>query len=78
MIAKTETNRAFTISQCEADRQFLDQNGWTGKAYKRGITRSSNPCHFCLAKAAAPPVPFDRPVFSLGDVVTAVVELEDG
>ena len=58
VIAKTETNRAFTIGQCEADRQFLDQNGWTGKAYKPGVTRSSNPCHFCLAKAAAPPVPF--------------------
>ena len=27
MIAKTETNRAFSMSQCQADRQFLDQNG---------------------------------------------------
>jgi hypothetical protein len=45
VIAKTETNRAFTISQYEADRQFLDQNGWTGQAYKRRVTRSSNPCH---------------------------------
>ena len=78
VIAKTETNRAFAIGQYEADRQFLDQTGWTGQAYKRWVTRSSDPCHFCLAKAAAPPVPFDRPFASLGDVVMAVVELDDG
>lgn len=78
VIAKTGTNRAFTISQCEGDREFLDQNGWTGKAYKRGIMRSSNPCHFCLAKAAAPRCLFDRAFVSLGDVVTAVVDLADG
>ena len=32
VIAKTETNRAFSMSQFQADRQFLDQNGWTGQA----------------------------------------------
>ncbi len=78
MIAKTEINRAFAIGQFESDRQFLDQTGWTGQAYKRWVTRSSDPCHFCLAKAAAPPVPLDMPFASLGDVVTAVMELDDG
>jgi hypothetical protein len=78
LIAKTETNRAFTMSQYQADRQFLAQNDLTGKAYKRWITRSSDPCVFCLAKAAEDPVPFDTAFAELGDVITANVELADG
>jgi hypothetical protein len=78
VIARTETNRAFTMSQYHADRQFLDQNGWTGQAYKKWVTRSSNPCPFCQAKAAEPAVPFDTPFADIGDVVTANVTLEDG
>ena len=78
VIAKTETNRAFTIGQCEADRQFLDQNGWTGKAYKpwghaQLQSVSLLPSEGCCAAGA-----FLIGVVSLGDVVTAVVELEDG
>jgi hypothetical protein len=78
VIAKTETNRAFSISQYQADRQFLDQNGWTGQAYKKWVTHSPNPCPFCQAKAAEPAIPFDLPFAEIGDTVTAHTEAEDG
>jgi hypothetical protein len=78
VIAKTETNRAFSMSQYQADRQFLEQNGWTGQAYKKWVTRSSNPCPFCLAKAAEAAVPFETPFANIGDVVTANVPGADG
>ena len=63
MIAKTETNRAFSMSQFQADRQFLDQNGWTGQAYRKWVCRGPNPCVFCLAKQAEA-----YPSFLSGDV----------
>lgn len=77
-IARTETNRAFTTAQFEADAQFLAQNDLTAKAYKKWITRSDNPCAFCLNLAAKPPIPFETNFADLGDVLTATVELEDG
>ena len=44
VVARTETNRAFTLSQFEADKQFIEQNRLEGVAYKQWRTRSSNPC----------------------------------
>lgn len=78
VIAKTETNRAFSMSQYEADRQFLAQNDWTERAYKRLLIRSPHPCVFCQAKAAEGWVPFLTPFANLGDVITATVKLPDG
>jgi hypothetical protein len=78
VIAKTETNRAFSMSQYQADRQFLDQNSWTGQAYKKWVTHSPNPCPFCQAKAAEPAIPFDVPFANIGDTVTAHTQAEDG
>src|SRR6185312_4392919 len=73
VIAHTETNRAFTLAQYEADRQFLAENDLTAKAFKKLVTRSANPCPFCLAQAARPAIPFDEPFAKIGDVLTATV-----
>jgi hypothetical protein len=78
VIAQTETNRAFTMAQYEADKQFLAQNDLTAKAYKQLVTRSDNPCPFCLAQAAKPPIPFTQSFANLGDILSATVTLADG
>lgn len=76
-IARTETNRAFTRSQYEADWQFIQQNDLEGRAFKKWITRSGNPCPLCQAKAEEPPIPFRHPFAELGDEVSATY-VEDG
>lgn len=75
-IARTETNRAFTQSQYQADKQFIKQNNLEGRAYKKWITRSGNPCALCQAKAAQAPIPFDKAFAELGDEITAVEEVD--
>jgi hypothetical protein len=77
-IARTESNRVYNRSQYEADRQFLTQNDLMGKAYKKWITRSGNPCPFCKAKAAEAPIPFRQAFAKVGDVLKATEEKEDG
>lgn len=74
-IARTETNRAFTQSQFFADKQFIIQNGLEGKAYKKWITRSANPCPLCTAEAQKAPIPFNQAFFNLGE--EAVVTYEE-
>lgn len=69
-IARTETNRAFTRSQYEADRQFIEQNKLEGRVYKQWVTRSSNPCEFCQELASQPPIPFNQNFADLGDHLT--------
>jgi hypothetical protein len=78
VIAKTETNRAFSMSQFQADRQFLDQNGWTAQAYRKWVCRGPAPCVFCLAKQAEPAVPFGEPFVRIGDTVMAQSTGDDG
>jgi hypothetical protein len=46
VIAKSETNRAFSMSQFHADRQFLDQNGWTAQAYRKWFAEVPIPASF--------------------------------
>ena len=80
VIARTETNRAFTRAQFEADKQFIEQNELT--AYKKWITRSSNPCPFCQELASEPAVPFQMNFRSVGSAVKVgdkeyEVEFED-
>ena len=69
-IARTETNRAFTQSQFQADLQFIKQNGYEDKAYKKWITRSDNPCPLCLELASQPPIPFETNFANIGDTLT--------
>lgn len=76
-IARTETNRAFTMSQYLADKQFLKQADLEKQAYKQWSTRSDNPCPFCQAMAANPPIPFNQAFAEIGDELTATAE-QDG
>ena len=73
-IARTETNRAFTRAQYEADQQLIAENNLTGRVYKKWITRSSDPCPICKALAAEPPKPFGDAFRELGDEMTVTYE----
>lgn len=73
-IARTETNRAFTMAQYQADRQFISQNGLEGRAYKKWKTRSDDPCSFCLALASEGLIPFDVNFRDLGSTVLSTVD----
>lgn len=69
LVARTETNRAFTMAQYEADRQFVDQNKLGKRTYKQWRTRSSNPCQFCSALESEGPIPFNRNFRDVGGSV---------
>lgn len=73
-IARTETNRAFTQSQFQADKQFLKQNKLEGRSYKKWITRSDNPCPLCQEMASRPPVPFKQDFLDFGSELTVTYE----
>lgn len=70
-IARTETNRAFTQAQFEADRQFIDQNDLEKRAFKQWRTRSDDPCPFCLELESRGPIPFSESFVALGGEVKA-------
>jgi hypothetical protein len=70
VVARTETNRAFTESQYQADIQFVAQNDLQGKAFKKWHTRSTNPCEFCQALEREGMIPFDQPFRKIGETVT--------
>jgi len=69
-VARTETNRAFTRSQYEADKQFIEQNKLEGRAFKEWVTRSDNPCPFCSELESRGKIPFDTNFADLGDVIS--------
>ncbi len=77
-IARTETNRAFTQSQYQADIQFLDESGMIETAYKQWQTRSDNPCPYCLELASRPPIPFTQNFEDLGGELSYVYTKKDG
>ena len=68
-IARTETNRAFTRAQYDADVQFLKQNKLNKRAFKQWMTRSDNPCPFCISMEARGPIPFGESFASVGDTL---------
>jgi copper chaperone CopZ len=68
-IARTETNRAFTIAQYEADKQFVKENELEGRVFKQWHTRSANPCEFCKTLESEGPVPFANNFRSIGDTM---------
>ncbi len=72
LIAQTESNRAFTRAQFEADRQLIQQHNLT--AYKYFQTRSLNPCPYCLALEAQGKIPFSTPFVKKGDSVTVTID----
>lgn len=73
-VARTETNRAFTQSQFQADKQFLKQNDLEGRGYKKWITRSDNPCALCQEMASRPAVPFKQDFLEFGSELTVTYE----
>lgn len=75
-IARTETNRAFTQSQFQADTQFIIQNNLEDKAYKQWTTRSDNPCAICQSLAAEPPIPFFNDFAKIGDELIATYKID--
>lgn len=77
-IARTETNRAFTQSQYQADIQFIKQNGLEGTAYKKWVTQSTNPCPICQSLAAEPEIPFETNFADLGDELVATYKDDNG
>lgn len=70
-IARTETNRAFTRAQYEADKQFIRQNKLQGRAFKQWKTRSAHPCPYCESLEAMGPIPFDDTFKDIGDDIEA-------
>lgn len=69
VIAGNESNRVFTLSQYEADEQFLAQNSLTDKAYKRLVSNTGHPESICKAIidiTAAHPIPFKQDFLPFG------------
>lgn len=73
-VARSETNRAFTMAQYDADRMFISQNGLESRAFKRYNTRSANPCPFCLQLQSQGLIPFGEAFVKKGDTVTATID----
>jgi len=69
-ISRTETNRAFTRAQYDADQQFIKQNKLGKRAFKVWRTRSDNPCEFCQSLADEGMIPFSKDFKGLGSSIT--------
>jgi len=80
LIARNETSRAFTRSQFEADKQFLNSIGKLGQAYKvwysrRPANEQDKICDFCnemIRSSEENPVPFEEPFIKYGDSMEVV------
>lgn len=80
LIARNETSRAFTRSQFEADRQFLNGIGKLSQAYKiwysrRPATEQDKICAFCnhlIETSNENPIPFEEPFVAFGDSMEVV------
>lgn len=69
-VARSETNRAFTRAQYEADKQFVEQNELQGRVFKVWHTRSDNPCDFCKELESEGEIPFDNSFRDIGQSIT--------
>ena len=75
LIARNETSRAFTRSQFEADKQFLNGVGKLDQAYKvwysrRPASEQDKICDFCnemIRISEEDPIPFEDPFLAYGD-----------
>jgi len=69
VIAGNEANRVFTMSQFDADKQFLAQNQLTDKAYKRLVSNTGHPeaiCQAIIDATALNPIPFKNDFIPFG------------
>ena len=79
VIARNETSRAFTRSQYEADKQFLNTIGKMDVAYKQLVSRrpdneTDKICPVCWELINRGPVPFEEPFLRYGESI----EITDG
>jgi hypothetical protein len=77
VIAGNEANRVFTMSQFDADQQFLAQNQLTQKAYKRLVSNTGTPeavCAHIIRETAANPIPFKQDFAEFGKTMEIVDE----
>ena len=77
VIAGNESNRVFTLSQYEADEQFLAQNKLGSKAYKRLISNTGTPESLCKAIIEAThlkPIPFHTDFLKFGQAYSYTSE----
>ena len=80
LIARNETSRAFTRSQFEADKQFLNGIGKLDQAYKvwysrRPLNEQDKICDFCnemIRMSEENPIPFDEPFLAYGDSLEVI------
>ena len=80
-IARHESSRVFTMSQFQADLQFLTQAGLMDRAYKRLRSRTGDPCAVCsmlIANSHIEPIPFKTNFADLGDELTASYRKDNG
>lgn len=74
LIASNAATRMFSLSQYEADLQFLNRQGLMTKAYKQLFSSTGNPCRICsylIVETNAKPIPFTQAFASIGDSITA-------
>lgn len=74
LIASNAATRIFSLSQYEADLQFLNRHDLVGKAYKQLFSSTGDPCRICsylITETNAKPVPFTQAFASIGDSITA-------
>jgi len=76
-LVQTEVSNAFNQSTFFADKQFIDGNGYTNRAYKVWRTNSPNPCPFCTGQSGTQ-VPFEDNFFNVGDVAEGTASTADG
>lgn len=76
-LVQTETSNAFNQATYLADKQFVLDNGYTGRAYKVWQTNSAKPCPFCSANAGRE-VPLDDDFYKVGQVAEGTELKADG
>lgn len=77
-LVQTETSNAFNQATFLADKQFVLDNGYTGRAYKEWRTNSPRPCPFCINQAMRGRIPLDEEFLTVGSVAEGVKTLADG
>lgn len=76
-LVRTEAGNAYRQGQFFADKQFVQDNGYIGRAYKIWQTNSPVPCAHC-AETAGKRVPLEDNFFNVGDTVEATEMTADG
>ena len=72
LIANNAAQRIYSISQYEADLQFLTRAGLVEDAYKRLMSLSGDPCPICehvIIQTSNQPIPFTQAFVSMGDTI---------